>query len=75
MAAMAESEDVEEMEQIVMEELGISLEELKKLIDEELEKSEVIKQRKAEMARLEEIVKQKEAEVAHVDHLLDNAVT
>lgn len=72
---MAESEDVEEMEQIVMEELGISLEELKKLIDEELEKSEVIKQRKAEMARLEEIVKQKEAEVAHVDHLLDNAVT
>ncbi|KAJ6666818.1 hypothetical protein lerEdw1_018820 [Lerista edwardsae] len=71
---MAESQEVMELQQEVMEELGISLEELKQLIDKELEKSECIRQRKEELARLEECVKEKEAEVAHVDQLLNNAV-
>ncbi|KAG8146990.1 hypothetical protein E2320_014073 [Naja naja] len=73
-AAMAESEDILELQREVMEEMGISLEDLKQLIEEELEKSEYIKQRKEELGRLEECVKQKEAEVAHVDQLLENAV-
>ncbi|XP_053134060.1 histone-lysine N-methyltransferase SETDB1 isoform X2 [Hemicordylus capensis] len=71
---MAESQEMVELQREVMEELGISLEELKQLIDEELEKSESIKQRKAELKRLDECVKQKEEEVAYVDQLLDNAV-
>ncbi|XP_013918604.1 PREDICTED: histone-lysine N-methyltransferase SETDB1 [Thamnophis sirtalis] len=73
-AAMAESEDILELQREVMEEMGISLEDLKQLIEEEMEKSEYIKQRKEELGRLEESVKQKEAEVAHVDQLLENAV-
>ncbi|XP_058016205.1 histone-lysine N-methyltransferase SETDB1 isoform X5 [Ahaetulla prasina] len=73
-AAMAESEDILELQREVMEEMGISLEDLKQLIEEELEKSEYVKQRKEELERLEESVKQKEAEVAHVDQLLENAV-
>ncbi|XP_061462024.1 histone-lysine N-methyltransferase SETDB1 isoform X2 [Rhineura floridana] len=71
---MAESQEMMELQREVMEELGISLEDLKQLIDEELEKSECIRQRKQELERLEECVKQKEAEVAHVDQLLDSAV-
>ncbi|XP_029141083.1 histone-lysine N-methyltransferase SETDB1 [Protobothrops mucrosquamatus] len=73
-AAMAESEDIEELQREVVEEMGISLEDLKQLIEEELEKSEYVKQRKKELERLEDCVKQKEAEVAHVDQLLENAV-
>lgn len=71
---MAESEDILELQREVVEEMGISLVELKQLIEEELEKSECVKQRKEELERLEECVKQKEAEVAHVDQLLENAV-
>ncbi|KAJ7307228.1 hypothetical protein JRQ81_009222 [Phrynocephalus forsythii] len=71
---MAESPEMMELQREVMEELGISLEDLKKLIEEELEKSEHIRQRKQELECLQESVKQKEAEVAHVDQLLDNAV-
>ncbi|XP_044305082.1 histone-lysine N-methyltransferase SETDB1 isoform X1 [Varanus komodoensis] len=73
-ATMAESQEMVELQREVMEELGISLEDLKQLIEEELEKSECIRQRKQELEQLEECVKQKEAEVAHVDQLLDNAV-
>ncbi|XP_039219287.1 histone-lysine N-methyltransferase SETDB1 isoform X1 [Crotalus tigris] len=71
---MAESEDILELQREVVEEMGISLEDLKQLIEEELEKSEYVKQRKEELERLEDCVKQKEAEVAHVDQLLENAV-
>ncbi|KAM6434504.1 histone-lysine N-methyltransferase SETDB1 isoform 1-T2 [Liasis olivaceus] len=71
---MAESPEIIELQREVMEELGISLEDLKQLIEEELEKSECIRQRKEELERLEECVKKKEAEVAHVDQLLENAV-
>nr|XP_020653844.1 histone-lysine N-methyltransferase SETDB1 isoform X1 [Pogona vitticeps] len=73
-ATMAESPEMMELQREVMEELGISLEDLRQLIEEELEKSESIKQRKQELESLEECVKQKEAEVAHVDQLLDSAV-
>ncbi|XP_054854068.1 histone-lysine N-methyltransferase SETDB1 isoform X2 [Eublepharis macularius] len=73
-AVMADSQDMLELQREVMEELGMSMEELRQFIDEELEKSECIRRRKEELKRLEEYVKEKEAEVAHVDQLLDNAV-
>ncbi|XP_060112429.1 histone-lysine N-methyltransferase SETDB1 isoform X1 [Heteronotia binoei] len=71
---MADSQDLLALEREVTDELGISMEELRQFIDEELEKSEQIRQRKEELKRLEEYVKRKEDEVALVDQLLDNAV-
>ncbi|XP_067328459.1 histone-lysine N-methyltransferase SETDB1 isoform X1 [Anolis sagrei] len=71
---MAESEDMMELQRVVMDELGISLDDLKQMIDEEVEKSEEVQRRKRELQSLEEVVKKKEAEVAYVDELLDNAV-
>nr|XP_056709521.1 histone-lysine N-methyltransferase SETDB1 [Euleptes europaea] len=73
-AAMADSQDMLELQREVMEELGISMEELRLFIDEELEKSELVRRRKEELKRLEDYVKVKEDEVAHVDQLLEDAV-
>nr|XP_034953608.1 histone-lysine N-methyltransferase SETDB1 isoform X2 [Zootoca vivipara] len=70
---MAESPEME-LQQEVLEELGISLDDLKQLIDEELAKSERITQRKKQLEEVAERVRQKEEEVARVDDLLDNAV-
>ncbi|XP_051012902.1 histone-lysine N-methyltransferase SETDB1-like [Acomys russatus] len=71
--AAAESEDIAELQQAVVEELGISMEELRRVIDEELEKMDCIQQRKQQLAELESWVLHKEAEVAHVDRLFDDA--
>uniref|UniRef100_A0A8B9T4C6 Histone-lysine N-methyltransferase SETDB1 n=1 Tax=Anas platyrhynchos TaxID=8839 RepID=A0A8B9T4C6_ANAPL len=68
-----DSQEIKELQQEVMEELGISMEELQDIIDEELEKFECIKQRKQQLEELEKCVKQKEEEVAHVDRLFDDA--
>lgn len=72
-AAQMDSQEIKELQQEVMEELGISMEELQDIIDEELEKFECIKQRKQQLEELEKCVKQKEEEVAHVDQLFDDA--
>ncbi|KAM4690789.1 histone-lysine N-methyltransferase SETDB1 [Rhinophrynus dorsalis] len=66
-------QETAELEQMVVEELGISMHELREFIDKEVEKSEFVKQRKAQLLELEKWVKQKEAEVEHVDKLFDNA--
>ncbi|CAH6920126.1 histone-lysine N-methyltransferase SETDB1 isoform X1 [Phodopus roborovskii] len=71
--AAADSEDITELQQAVVEELGISMEELRQFIDEELEKMDCIQQRKKQLAELETWVLQKESEVAYVDQLLDDA--
>ncbi|KAL1772001.1 histone-lysine N-methyltransferase SETDB1 isoform X1 [Sigmodon hispidus] len=71
--AAADSEDIAELQQAVVEELGISMEELRQFIDEELEKMDCIQQRKKQLAELETWVVQKESEVAYVDQLLDDA--
>uniref|UniRef100_K9IP00 Putative histone methyl transferase n=1 Tax=Desmodus rotundus TaxID=9430 RepID=K9IP00_DESRO len=71
--AAVESEEIAELQQAVVEELGISMEELRQFIDEELEKMDFIQQRKKQLAELEMWVIQKEAEVAHVDQLFDDA--
>ncbi|KYO19718.1 histone-lysine N-methyltransferase SETDB1 isoform X2 [Alligator mississippiensis] len=68
-----DSQEIGELQQEVMEELGISMEDLQQFIDEELEKLECVKQRKKQLEELEKNVKQKEAEVAHVDQLFDDA--
>ncbi|MEJ1277843.1 SET domain bifurcated 1 [Cricetulus griseus] len=71
--AAPDSEDMTELQQAVVEELGISMEELRQFIDEELEKMDCIQQRKKQLAELETWVLQKESEVAYVDQLLDDA--
>nr|XP_014433525.1 histone-lysine N-methyltransferase SETDB1 isoform X2 [Pelodiscus sinensis] len=68
-----DSQEVTELQQEVIEELGISMEELQQFIDEELEKFESVKQRKQQLEELEKSVEQKEAEVAYVDQLFDDA--
>ncbi|XP_059574269.1 histone-lysine N-methyltransferase SETDB1 isoform X5 [Alligator mississippiensis] len=72
-SAEMDSQEIGELQQEVMEELGISMEDLQQFIDEELEKLECVKQRKKQLEELEKNVKQKEAEVAHVDQLFDDA--
>ncbi|KFQ73042.1 Histone-lysine N-methyltransferase SETDB1, partial [Phaethon lepturus] len=72
-AAKMDSQDIKELQQEVMEELGISMEELQDIIDKELEKFECVKQRKQQLEELEKCVKQKEEEVARVDQLFDDA--
>ncbi|XP_044528598.1 histone-lysine N-methyltransferase SETDB1 isoform X1 [Gracilinanus agilis] len=72
-AAGMEPQEIAELQQAVVEELGISMEELRQFIDEELEKMDCVKQRKKQLAELETWVVQKESEVAHVDQLFDEA--
>ncbi|XP_058395064.1 histone-lysine N-methyltransferase SETDB1 isoform X6 [Diceros bicornis minor] len=67
------SEEIAELQKAVVEELGISMEELRQFIDEELEKMDCVQQRKKQLAELETWVIQKESEVAHVDQLFDDA--
>uniref|UniRef100_A0A2K6V6S9 SET domain bifurcated histone lysine methyltransferase 1 n=1 Tax=Saimiri boliviensis boliviensis TaxID=39432 RepID=A0A2K6V6S9_SAIBB len=66
--ATVESEEIEELQQAVVEELGISMEELRHFIDEELEKMDC-----KQLAELETWVIRKKSEVAHVDQLFDDA--
>lgn len=73
-AAQMDSPDIQELQQEVMEELGISMEELQEIIDKELENSEWVKQRKQQLEELEQCMRHKEEEVVQVDHLIDDAM-
>ncbi|XP_027487430.1 histone-lysine N-methyltransferase SETDB1-like isoform X2 [Corapipo altera] len=68
-----DTQDIEELQQEVVEELGISLQELQEIIDKEVENSEWVRQRKQQLEELEKCVRHKEEEAAHVDQLIDNA--
>ncbi|KAM9368513.1 histone-lysine N-methyltransferase SETDB1 [Phaethornis superciliosus] len=68
-----DSQEMKELQEEVMEELGISLEELQELIDKELEKFECVKQRRQQLEELEQCLRQKEEEVARVDSLVVDA--
>ncbi|XP_030329759.1 histone-lysine N-methyltransferase SETDB1 isoform X3 [Strigops habroptila] len=68
-----DSQEMKELQQEVMEELGISMEELQELIDKELEQCECVRQRRQQLEQLEKCVRQKEEEVARVDRLFDDA--
>ncbi|KAL0985206.1 hypothetical protein UPYG_G00154080 [Umbra pygmaea] len=65
--------EVEGWDSGLEEELGVSLEELRKWIEEEVERSEVVCQRKAQLAELKDWVEQKEKEEEVVEKLFNNA--
>lgn len=55
------------------EELGVSLDELKKWIEEAVEKSEIVQKKKTQLSELKELVEQKEEEEARTEKLLRDA--
>lgn len=55
------------------EELGVSLDELRKWIEEAVEKSEVVQKKRAQLTELKQLVEQKEKEEAHTELLLTDA--
>uniref|UniRef100_A0A3B5A4K6 DUF5604 domain-containing protein n=1 Tax=Stegastes partitus TaxID=144197 RepID=A0A3B5A4K6_9TELE len=55
------------------EELGVSLDELKKWIEDAVEKSELVQKKKAQLTELKEWVEQKEQEKAKTEKLLVDA--
>uniref|UniRef100_A0A672YBU8 [histone H3]-lysine(4) N-trimethyltransferase n=1 Tax=Sphaeramia orbicularis TaxID=375764 RepID=A0A672YBU8_9TELE len=65
--------EVEGWDPSLEEELGISLDELKKWIEDAVEKSEIVQKKKAQLMELTEYVKQKEEEEAMTETLLKNA--
>ncbi|NXD28926.1 SETB1 methyltransferase, partial [Spelaeornis formosus] len=67
-----ESDSIEELQREVMEELGISMEELREIIDKEVENSEWVKQCKQQLEELDRGMRHKEEEVAQVDQLIDD---
>lgn len=55
------------------EELGVSLDELRKWIEEAVEKSEIVQKKQAQLTELKQLVEQKEEEEAHTELLLTDA--
>uniref|UniRef100_A0A673LRR4 [histone H3]-lysine(4) N-trimethyltransferase n=1 Tax=Sinocyclocheilus rhinocerous TaxID=307959 RepID=A0A673LRR4_9TELE len=62
-----------ELDPELEEELGVSLDELRKWIEEQVDSSEAVQQRKAQLEQLQEWVEQREKEVTNVDALCSNA--
>lgn len=65
--------EVEGWDPNLEEELGISLDELKKWIDEAVEKSEIVQKKNAQLTELKEWVEQKEEEESKTNALLIDA--
>lgn len=65
--------EVEGWDSGLEEELGVSLDELRKWIEDEVERSEAVRQRKAQLSELKDWVEQREKEEAAVESLFDNA--
>lgn len=55
------------------EELGVSLDELRKWIEDAVEKSEIVQKKKAQLTELKQWVEQKEEEEATTEMLLNDA--
>lgn len=55
------------------EELGVSLDELRKWIEEAVEKSEIVQKKRAQLSELQQLVEKKEEEEAQTESLLINA--
>uniref|UniRef100_A0A671PA81 [histone H3]-lysine(4) N-trimethyltransferase n=1 Tax=Sinocyclocheilus anshuiensis TaxID=1608454 RepID=A0A671PA81_9TELE len=62
-----------ELDPELEEELGVSLDELRSWIEEQVDSSEAVRQRKAQLEQLQEWVEQREKEVADTDALCSNA--
>lgn len=71
-ASLASGMDME-LDPELEEELGVSLDELRKWIEEQVDSSEAVQQRKAQLEQLQEWVEQREKEVADMDALCSNA--
>uniref|UniRef100_A0A672GD29 [histone H3]-lysine(4) N-trimethyltransferase n=1 Tax=Salarias fasciatus TaxID=181472 RepID=A0A672GD29_SALFA len=65
--------DVDGWDSSMEEELGISLDELKKWIDDMVEKSELVQKKKAQLTELKQWVEQKEEEKEKTEKLLNDA--
>lgn len=55
------------------EELGVSLDELRKLIEEAVEQSEIVQKKKAQLTELKDWVEQKEKDEEMTEKLLNDA--
>lgn len=55
------------------EELGVSLDELRKWIEEAVEKSEIVQKKRAQLTELKQLVEEKEKEEAQTESLLTDA--
>lgn len=55
------------------EELGVSLDELRKWIEDAVEKSEIVQKKKAQLTELKQWVEQKEEEEATTEMLFNDA--
>lgn len=62
-----------ELDPELEEELGVSLDELRTWIEEQVDSSEAVQQRKAQLEQLQEWVEQREKEVTDMDALCSNA--
>ncbi|XP_022073445.1 histone-lysine N-methyltransferase SETDB1-B [Acanthochromis polyacanthus] len=69
----SERMEVDGWDSSLEEELGVSLEELKKWIEDAVEKSEMVQKKKAQLVELKEWVEQKEEEEARTEKLLMDA--
>ncbi|XP_022612444.1 histone-lysine N-methyltransferase SETDB1 isoform X2 [Seriola dumerili] len=69
----SEGMEVEGWDSSLEEELGVSLDELKKWIEEAVEKSEIVQKKKAQLTELKKWVEQKEKDEAMTEMLLSDA--
>ncbi|KAM3615143.1 uncharacterized protein V6R79_024033 [Siganus canaliculatus] len=69
----SERMEVDGWDSSLEEELGVSLDELKKWIEEAVEKSEIVQKKKAQLTELKQWVEQKEEEEAKTEMLLSDA--
>ncbi|CAN9513636.1 unnamed protein product [Ophioblennius macclurei] len=69
----SERMEVDGWDSSMEEELGISLDELKKWIDDVVEKSEMVQKKKAQLTELKQWVEQKEEEKEKTEKLLNDA--
>ncbi|KAG7237676.1 hypothetical protein INR49_032122 [Caranx melampygus] len=69
----SEEMEVEGWDSSLEEELGVSLDELRKLIEEAVEQSEMVQKKKAQLTELKDWVEQKEKDEAMTEKLLNDA--
>lgn len=62
-----------ELDPELEEELGVSLDELRRWIEEQVDGSEAVRQRKVQLEQLQDWVEKREKEVADMDTLCSNA--
>lgn len=65
--------EVDAWDSSLEEELGISLDELRKWIEDAVEKSEIVQKKKAQLTELKQLVEQKEEEEARTEILFNDA--